>query len=112
MLIYFYKANPVPRLEVLQNIAGGLLIKPRSQAVYYSYASRPKTIFVTTSKKFADDELIHNDMYFVYQGHYSYINALGTKNTVYRFKEISKNEYKSYLNKSSKGLYFINPEAN
>lgn len=110
--VYFYKANPVPRLEVLQNIAGGLLIKPRSQAVYYSYAGRPKTIFVTTSKKFADDELIHNDMYFVYQGHYSYINALGTKNTVYRFKEISKNEYNIYLNKSSKGLYFINPEAN
>lgn len=110
--VYFYAAKPVPRLEVTQNVAAGLLIRPRSEAIYYSYAGRPKTIFVTTNKKFADDELIQNDMYFIYQGHYSYVNTLGARNTVYKFKEISKNEYNGYLNKSYKGLYFINPETN
>lgn len=110
--VYFYSAKPVPRLEVLQNVAAGLLIRPRRETVYYSYASRPKTMLVSTNKKIADEELIQSDMYFIYQGLYSYVNALGARNTVYKFKEISKNEYNAYLNKSTKGLYFVNLKAN
>lgn len=106
--IYYYNAQPVSVLEALQNVNGGLLITPRYDATYYSYASSPKTIIVLTSRRVADNELLRHNMYLLYQGLYTYNNVLGAKNTIYKFKEISKSEYDKYSKINLNGFYFIN----
>lgn len=52
-------------------------------------------------------KLIKEQMYFLYDGYYSYTTVLGAPKKIWKFKEISKATYDNIADKQSGKYYFI-----
>lgn len=98
-----YKLNEkgIGFVQVKQSIPNGIIVGAYSS----HYTDRP--LCIITNKSFADDEIIKEQMYFLYDGYYSYTTVLGAPKKIWKFKEISKATYDNIADKQSGKYYFI-----
>jgi len=71
--------------KVIQSMPNGILVK----VDYRTYTFESKTIFITTKKQFADDQIIRQQMYLGFSGYYNYMTVLGSNRKIYKFREIN-----------------------
>ncbi len=95
-----YIITPQTGAKVFQSVSGGVLLTSD-----VSRLSNPRIIYVATKKQFVDDEWIKDGMVIVFEGYYTYYNALGSMNKIYKFKEVPQAEYWNRVKTNT--YYFI-----
>jgi len=90
----YYITDAYTRLRVIQKVKNGILVANTNESVY-GYQSHFKRAFVETNKPYVDNQIIFGK--FLYIGNYSYINALGSSTTVWKFKELNEPTEKFYF---------------
>ncbi len=74
-------------MKVLQSVNGGILVRS-------DFFSSDVVMFIGTKRQFSDGTYIQNPICVVFEGFYSYQNTLGAARKVYKFREVSQEEYK------------------
>lgn len=87
--------------KVFQSVNGGILVTADFPSISYN----PRIIYITTKRQYADGDYIKGNVFIVFEGYYSYYNALGSMNKIYKFKEVPQAEYWNRVQK--KEYYFI-----
>lgn len=87
--------------KVLQSVAGGILVTAEPSEL----SSSARVIYISTKRQYADDDWIKDNLFIVFEGYYSYINALGGNRKIYKFKEVPQSEYWNRVNQHK--YYFI-----
>ena len=100
-----YAHQPIYPIQVLQSVSGGVLLTG-SHAI--PQADNIQIIFMETNKKYADGQIIRKPIVAEYKGIYQYYNVLGTKNSVYKFRELTQTEINKRYNFKHK-FYFYEP---
>lgn len=87
--------------KVLQSITGGILVTAEPSGLSYN----PRVIYISTKRQFADEDWIKDNLFIVFEGYYTYMNAFGVNKKIYKFKEVPQSEYWNRIN--SLKYYFI-----
>lgn len=86
---------------ILQSVNGGLLVTAQPTRL----SVNPRIIYILSKRQYADNDWIKDNLFMVFDGYYSYKNALGIVNKIYKFKEVPESEYWNRVQK--KEYYFI-----
>lgn len=87
---------------ILQSVSGGLLVTAQPTRL----SVNPRIIYILSKRQYADNDWIKDNLFMVFDGYYSYKNALGIVNKIYKFKEIPQEEYWNRIRPQK--YYFIN----
>ena len=87
---------------ILQSVSGGLLVTAQPTRL----SVNPRIIYILSKRQYADNDWIKDNLFMVFDGNYSYKNALGIVNKIYKFKEIPQEEYWNRTMRQK--YYFIN----
>ena len=87
--------------KILQSVTGGILVTAEPS----SLSSNARVIYITTRRQFADEDWIKDNLFIVFEGYYTYMNAFGVNKKIYKFKEVPQSEYWNRIN--SLKYYFI-----
>lgn len=87
---------------ILQSVNGGLLVTAQPTRL----SVNPRIIYILSKRQYADNDWIKDNLFMVFDGYYSYKNALGIVNKIYKFKEIPQKEYWNRIRPQK--YYFIN----
>lgn len=74
---------------ILQSVNGGLLVTAQPTRL----SVNPRIIYILSKRQYADNDWIKDNLFMVFDGYYSYKNALGIVNKIYKFKEVPQAEY-------------------
>ncbi len=87
---------------ILQSVSGGFLVTAQPTRL----SVNPRIIYILSKRQYADNDWIKDNLFMVFDGYYSYKNALGIVNKIYKFKEIPQEEYWNRIRPQK--YYFIN----
>lgn len=106
---YLYKHVPAGDfyLTVLQSVPGGVILTGEYLGPYgpTGYGS----IFLQTSKQFADGQIIREGIVAEYKGYYDYYTVLGVKKRIYKFYRLGETEIKKNFEIPGQPFYFYYP---
>lgn len=106
---YLYKHVPAGDfyLTVLQSVPGGVILTGEYLGPYgpTGYGS----IFLQTSKQFADGQIIREGIVAEYKGYYDYYTVLGVKKRIYKFYRLGETELKKNFEIPGQPFYFYYP---
>ena len=106
---YLYEHIPAGDfyLKVFQSVPGGVILTGQYLGPYgpsgYGY------IFLQTSKKFADGQIIRDGIVAEYKGYYDYYTVLGVKKRIYKFYRLGESEIKKNFEIPGQPFYFYLP---
>ncbi len=106
---YLYEHIPAGDfyLKVFQSVPGGVILTGQYLGSYgpsgYGY------IFLQTSKKFADGQIIRDGIVAEYKGFYDYYTVLGVKKRIYKFYRLGESEIKKNFEIPGQPFYFYRP---
>lgn len=103
---YLYEHIPTGDfyLKVLQSVPGGVILTGEYMGPYgpTGYGS----IFLQTSKQFADGQIIREGIVAEYKGYYDYYTVLGVKKRIYKFYRLGETEIKKNFEIPGQPFYF------
>lgn len=106
---YLYEHIPAGDfyLKVLQSVPGGVILTGEYMGPYgpTGYGS----IFLQTSKQFADGQIIREGIVAEYKGYYDYYTVLGVKKRIYKFYRLGETEIKQNFEIPGQPFYFYLP---
>lgn len=106
---YLYKHVPTGdfHLKVLQSVPGGVILTGDYLGPYGPTGYG--TIFLQTSKQFADGQIIREGIVAEYKGFYDYYTVLGAKKRIYKFYRLGETEIKNNFEIPGQPFYFYLP---
>jgi len=102
-----YTHNPRKNfyLKVLQSVPGGIILTGSYSIGTYNV----NPIFLQTSKKFADGQIILEPIVAEFKGYFDYTTVLGAKKRILKFYRYGENEIKNTFNIPGQPFYFYSP---
>ena len=103
--LYIFNPKDYP-LKVFQNVQGGVILTGDTSL---SFGSIPNSIFIQTTKKFADDTFITEPIIAEYKGLYNYTTVLGSSHTIHKFYRLDEKEQEANFSIPGQPFYFYAP---
>lgn len=102
-----YTHNPRKNfyLKVLQTVPGGVILTGSYSIGTYNV----NPIFLQTSKKFADGQIILEPIIAEFKGYFDYTTVLGVKKRILKFYRYGESEIKNTFNIPGQPFYFYSP---
>lgn len=106
---YLYEHIPAGDfyLKVLQSMPGGVILTGEYMGPYGPVGHG--SIFLQTSKQFADGKYILEPIIAEYKGYYDYYTVLGVKKRIYKFYRLGESEIKKNFEIPGQPFYFYTP---
>lgn len=106
---FLYKHVPAGDfyLKVLQSVPGGVILTGEYMGPYGPTGDG--SIFLQTSKLFADGQIIKEGIVAEYKGFYDYYTVLGVKKRIYKFYRLGETEIKNNFEIPEQPFYFYLP---